>query len=90
VRGFYMRRLFGDFSVLRQLTRSIAPILPSAALILAARVLGPDDRTFALAMAELVAYGVAVVLFTWLFERRLLTELAGYLRRRAAPRPVTA
>lgn len=90
VRGFYMRRLFGDFSVLRQLTRSIAPVVPSAALILAARLVGPDDRTFSLAIAELVAYGLAVALFTWLFERRLLAELAGYLRRRAAPRPVTA
>jgi O-antigen/teichoic acid export membrane protein len=90
IRGYYMRQLFQDFSAIRQLGRAVLPTVPPAVLILALHALAPGHRSLSRAIAELVTYSLGVVLFTWLFERSLVTELLGYLRGRRAPQPVTA
>jgi O-antigen/teichoic acid export membrane protein len=84
VRDHYLRGIFPGFGIVRHLLRSIAPTVPAAGLILIARLLGPDNRTEAQAIGELVLYAIATVAFTLLFERRLLREVFGYLRRRQA------
>ena len=90
IRAYFLSRLFRGFRVLPQLARAAAPTVPAAALILAARVMESGHRTLALAIAELVLYCVATIAFTMLFERRLVAEIAGYLRGRAAQGPVQA
>ncbi len=87
VRGYYLRRLFPGFRIMRHLVRSIAPVVPAAGLVLLIRLVGPDDRTAALAVGELVLYIAASIVFTLLFERTLLREMLGYLRRRQATQP---
>jgi O-antigen/teichoic acid export membrane protein len=87
-RGYFLRRLFPGFGVLRHLLRAIAPSLPAAALVLAVRAAVPGERSLAVALAELALYAIATVAFTYLFERRLVLELLGYLRRRRAPAAV--
>ncbi|HEX8074303.1 MAG TPA: oligosaccharide flippase family protein [Thermoleophilaceae bacterium] len=90
IRGYYMRRLFGDFSALRQLVRATVPTVPPAAVILALHALAPGGRTLPRALAEVAVYSLGVALCTWLFERSLVRELLGYLRGRRVPRPVAA
>ena len=84
-REHFLRRLFPGFAMVRQLLRAIAPSVPAAGLILAIRLLLGDQGSLPLALAELTLYAAATVSFTYLFERRLVGELIGYLRRR--PRP---
>lgn len=84
-REFFMRRLFPGFAMVRQLLRAIAPSVPAAALILGLRQLLPADHSVFLALGELALYAVATVAFTYLFERRLVGELVGYLGRRSRP-----
>ena len=80
LRAYYMRRLFGDFSAMRQLVRSVLPTIPPAALILVIRATTPGARTLTRAILELILYGTTTIGFTYLFERPLVHELAGYLR----------
>jgi hypothetical protein len=82
LRGHYMRRLFHGFRIFLQLARGLAPTLPAAALILAARAVLGADRTLPLALAELAAYSIVVVVLTVLLERSLIAEMIGYLRGR--------
>ena len=37
LRGYYLRRLFRGFRILRQLARAVAPTIPAAALVLGVR-----------------------------------------------------
>ena len=92
VRGYFMNRLLKGFSVLRQLVRSIAPVIPPFALILLIRAVAPGDRSLARALSELAVYSVAAITTTYVLERRLIVELAGYLRRprRPAARPAAS
>jgi len=70
----------------RHCARALLPSLPAVVLVLALRALdGGADRTGPVAVAELAAYGLATLATTWAFERTLLREAAGYLRRRSAP-----
>jgi O-antigen/teichoic acid export membrane protein len=89
IRGYYMRRIFGDFSAMRQLVRATLPTAPPALLVLALHVLAPGDRSLSRAIAELATYSLGVVALTWVLERNLVTELVGYIRGRA-PRAVPA
>jgi hypothetical protein len=66
------------------MVRAILPSLPAAALVLAVRAAVPGERSLALALAELTLYAIATIAFTYLFERRLVLEMIGYLRRRSA------
>jgi hypothetical protein len=70
----------------RHAARAIAPTLPAAAAVLAVRALGGPD-TLAATLAEAALYVAATVAATWALERDLLREVAGYLRRPAAPLP---
>lgn len=81
LRGYYMRQLFGGFNVFTQLARGIAPTVPPAALILLLHAALDVNRTPGLAMAEFAAYTLGVLVLTLLFERRLVAEMLGYLRR---------
>jgi PST family polysaccharide transporter len=90
VRGYYLRRLFPGFGILRHLVRAIAPTVPAAGLVLLVRLVGPGDRTLELAIGEFALYVVATIGFTMLFERRLLREMLGYLwSRRPQPAPTS-
>lgn len=82
LRGYYMRRLFGDFSPLWQLVRSILPTIPPAALILLIRATAGAGRSLTGAILELMLYSVVAVGCTYLLERPLVRELLGYVRRR--------
>lgn len=84
-RTYYMRTLFSEFSVLRQMTRAIAPTVPAAGLTLALRALAGGDRSLSRALGELALYVLATVAFTYVFERKLIVELVGYVRGRVAP-----
>ena len=86
-RTYFMRTLFEEFSLARHSWRAIAPVLPPTALILGVRLVAGGDRTPGRAIAELALYIVATAGLTYVFERRLITELVGYLRGRKQPRP---
>ncbi len=85
VRAYYLRQLFEGFSFLRQAMRAIVPTIPPVVLVLVARLVETGPRTAGQAAAELVLYGIATVIGTWLFEGRLIREAVSYLvSRRAA------
>jgi polysaccharide transporter, PST family len=86
-RGFYMARLFSGFRMARHFGRAIAPSVPAAVLVLGLRLVEPMQRTGGVALAEIGIYIAATVAGTLLFERSLMREVGGYLRRRARPVP---
>jgi len=79
VRTIFVGRLLGHFNVVRQLWRAVVPVVPGAALVLAARSLAPSDDSLPRAIAELIVFVVATIVSTLLLERRLIAEAAGYL-----------
>ena len=87
VRGYYLARLFEGFRIARHLVRAVAPSVPPALAILLLRALTDVDRTLGVALAELGLYVALTVASTIVFERSLLSELLGYLRRGARPAP---
>lgn len=89
LRGWYMRKLFRGFRVLRQMLRAIAPTLPAAALVVVVRVLASGERSAPRAIAELALYAVVVGAATWVFERALVSELFAYTRGRRPQRSWT-
>jgi O-antigen/teichoic acid export membrane protein len=90
VRAHLVRRLFPGFGVLRHAARAAAPTVPAVVVVLAARAVEPGPREAWQAAAELALYALVTVAATVLLERRLLREVAGYVRRRAAPAPAAA
>jgi len=86
VRGVYLARIFDRFAMARHSARAVLPALPALAVVLLLRAFDAGtERTGLMAMAELAAYGLATLAATWAFERTLLREAVGYLRRRSAP-----
>jgi O-antigen/teichoic acid export membrane protein len=85
IRGYYMSRFFRGFNVLRQMARGLAPAVPPALIVLGIRALAPGPRTLGQVIVELVAFVVSAVGFTYVLERRLIVEMAGYLRGRGRP-----
>jgi O-antigen/teichoic acid export membrane protein len=83
LRAFFLRRLFEGFDFVAHLWRSLLPVAPAAAGMLALR-LAVDERSPELALAELVAFLAACAACTWMLERPLLREALGYLHPRAA------
>jgi O-antigen/teichoic acid export membrane protein len=79
-RGYYLRRLFPGYRPIAHLMRAVIPSVPPAGLILLERFLVGGERTPARAAVELVVYVALTIACTWLFERRLLAEMIGYLR----------
>ncbi len=85
-RGYYLAKLFPGFRLLGHAARAIAPTVPAVAVTLLARsAIGGDERTLALAAAELAIYLFVTAAATLLFERTLLREALGYLRARTRP-----
>jgi O-antigen/teichoic acid export membrane protein len=85
VRGWYLSRLFRGFALARHAARAFWPTVPAVGAVVLARVLEPGHRTLAVVIGELALYIVVTIVCTWRFERSLVTEAAGYLRRQAAP-----
>jgi len=81
-RAWYLSRLFEDFGMVRHALRAALPTLAGVAVVLGMRALESGGRTLLIAVAELAAYGVVIVIATWVFEGRLLREALGYLRTR--------
>ena len=80
-RGHYLKRLFAGHSPIGHTVRAIAPSVAPTALVLLLRAATTGaTRTPLLVAAELTLYVVATAGGTWLFERDLLREMAGYLR----------
>jgi lipopolysaccharide exporter len=88
LRGYFLAQVFTGFQISRHIVRSVLPNIPPLLLIFALRLVEPAERTPEIAIGELVIYLIASALVTWRFERDLLTEVAGYLRRR--PRPAVS
>ena len=82
MRGYFLGQLFDGFNVIRHLFRGIAPSVPAAGLVLLIRFFDAGDRGLAWALGELTVYAVATIVFTVLFERRLVVEMLGYVARR--------
>jgi O-antigen/teichoic acid export membrane protein len=80
VRRHYIRRLLPGVSVIRLAVRGIAPVAGAAALVLGVRLALPGGREPAQAIAELAVFVAATAALTWLLERGLLREAAGYLQ----------
>lgn len=89
LRTRYLRRLFGDFRFFGHALRAFIPILPAVAVVLLVRVLGPETRTLAQAVLELVVYAAVAVAATMYFESNLLREVIGYVRGRRPDSPDT-
>ena len=85
VRGYFLRRIFEGFAIVRHLLRAVAPVVPAAGLVLLVRLLYSGERSLPLAIAELLLFAGATILFSFLFERRLVSEIWGYLRGRSGP-----
>lgn len=85
----FLRRLFPLGAILANSARGALPTLPALALVLALRAAEPSFRGAGDALAELALFVLTAAASTALFERALLRELRGYLRRDAA-RPVPA
>jgi PST family polysaccharide transporter len=87
LRGYFLRALFGRFSIVMQAARAVAPTIPAAATVLALRAVDAGPRGGLRFAVELALYTFATVLFTFVFERRLVLEILGYMRQRTGPKP---
>jgi O-antigen/teichoic acid export membrane protein len=82
LRGYFLRRLFPGFNLLRHAVRALAPIAPAVGLVLLVRLAEDGGaRTLGVAIGELAIYLLVVVATTYAFERSLIREAVGYLRR---------
>ena len=82
VRMVYLLRLFPGANMLAHVARPVAPTLPAVGAILLERALfGAGDAPLRL-IAEAGGYVAIVAVLTWIAERALLRESAGYLRQR--------
>jgi len=80
IRSVYLRRIFAGFSLLPLLLRSLAPVLPAAGTVLALRLALGAERGLEIALLELAAFIAITLCASVLLERRLLSEIGGYLR----------
>lgn len=88
VRARFLGRLFGSQVIPGLLVRSVVPVLPAAAVVLALRLLESGEREPLTAALELVLYLALVAAATLALERSLLREILGYLRGRAPEQPL--
>jgi O-antigen/teichoic acid export membrane protein len=92
LRGHYLRLMFAGFGLTRHIIRAAAPVVPTVGLLLLVRLLESGERTGQLALAEFAGYALTAFFTTWFFERRLISEVSGYVRRvlpRGGSAPVT-
>lgn len=90
VRTYYLRRLFGEFDLLRHFWRAATPVVPGVAIVLLARVALDAERSLAIVAAELTAYVLVTAALTLVLERSLLREALDYLKRRRIGAPAVA
>jgi PST family polysaccharide transporter len=81
-RAYYLRRLFPDFVFMRHAIRACMTTAPAAVAVLAVRLVTRGNGSFGLAVAELALFVIVVAAATWVIERRLLREAAGYMLER--------
>jgi PST family polysaccharide transporter len=81
MRAVFMRRVFPHFAIGRHAVRAVTPTIPAVVAVLGLRLVEPASRTLTAFAAELLLYLIVTVAVTWLTERALLREAAGYLRR---------
>jgi PST family polysaccharide transporter len=81
MRGYFLSRLFEGFNILRHMARAIAPVIPPVVAVLALRLASWGERGSTEVVAELTLYVLGMAASLWIFERRLLTEMIGYLGR---------
>jgi hypothetical protein len=86
VRTYFLGRLFSGFRMVRHCLRAVAPSVPAVAVVLALKLLLPSG-SLAVAIGELVLYAAITVAATLVFERDLLREIRGYLRRPVSEAP---
>jgi PST family polysaccharide transporter len=84
LRLVYLRRLFPGFRLGRHALRAIAPTVPGAALVLLVRFVAGMEQSTGAALLLLAAFAGVTLAATLAFERRLIREVLGYLRRAPA------
>lgn len=90
-RIYFLRSLFPRFDIVRHTIRALTPAVPPVAVVLAVRaVTDGDDSSLAWTLGELGLFVAATLVSTYLFERRLISEMVGYLRGRTSPAPSQA
>jgi PST family polysaccharide transporter/lipopolysaccharide exporter len=90
-RVYFLRSLFPRFDMARHTVRALAPAVPPVAIVLGVRaVTDSPESSLAWALGELAVFVVATLVSTYVFERRLISEMVGYLRGRSAPAPSRA
>lgn len=85
LRAYYLRRLMPGLRIIRHGARAIAPSMPAAASVLLLRLAVGGAHTRVQALGELLLYLAVTVAATVIFERNLLRELVGYVRRPVRP-----
>lgn len=80
VRAYFMRRILPGFRLVRQLLRAVAPVVPATLCVLALRLAESGPRTLTHALIELGLFLAVTLAATAVLERRLLSEVIGYLR----------
>lgn len=89
-RAYFLRPVLGSFSVLAHSARAIAPTVPAVLVVLLSRLAEPTSRGVGVALVELALYVAVTLGATYVFERALVREVLGYLRRRSgSPLAVT-
>ena len=86
-RAYFIKRLLPDVRLTALAVRALVPTLAASAVVLLARLAEPGDGGVAAALAELALFAATFALVTWLRERELLVEIAGYLRRQTTEPP---
>lgn len=87
-RSVFLTRVFPGLNMVRLTARALAPTVPALGAVLLMRLAEPSHRTVGVALAELSVYTVVTLAATWAFERDLLREAIGYVRRRPVGVPV--
>ena len=83
-RTWFLVKLFPAFQMAVHAARAILPSVPAVGAVLFVRALDNAERSAGIALAELALYLAVTLVATIVFERRLLTEMLGYLRRARA------
>jgi O-antigen/teichoic acid export membrane protein len=83
-RAVYIKRLLPDVRLTLLAVRAAAPVLFASGIVLLIRLAETGERTLGMALGELAAFGLVLAALTWAWERPLLRELAGYVKRRGA------
>jgi polysaccharide transporter, PST family len=83
-RTWFLVKLFPAFQMAAHAARAILPSVPAVGAVLLVRVFEGAERTAGMAIAELALYLAVTIVATLVFERRLLAEMLGYLRKARA------